>query len=48
MALATYVAEDGWPCWTSVGGEDLGPEGVQCPGNARAKGQEWVGGRTAS
>ena len=20
----------GWPCWTSVGGEALGTEGVQC------------------
>jgi hypothetical protein len=20
----------GWPCWTSVGGESLGPDGVQC------------------
>ena len=29
MALATYMTEDG--CWSSVGGEALKPEGVQCP-----------------
>ena len=30
MALATYVAEDGL-VGHQLGGETLGPEGVQCP-----------------
>ena len=29
MALATYVG--GWSCWTSEGGEVLGPEGLRSP-----------------
>ena len=28
---AGYICGRGWPCWTSVGEEALGPEGVQCP-----------------
>jgi hypothetical protein len=24
------ICSRGWPCWTSVGGEALGTEGVQC------------------
>ena len=28
---AGYICGRGWPCWTSVGGEALRPEGVQCP-----------------
>ena len=32
------ICDRGWPCWTSVGGAALGPEGVPCPSveNARA------------
>jgi hypothetical protein len=30
-----------WPCWTSVGGEALGPEGVWCPNV-----WQYQGGRT--
>ena len=26
-----YICGRGWPCWSSVGGEALGSEGVQCP-----------------
>jgi hypothetical protein len=26
-----HICDRGWPCWTSVGGVTLGPEGVQCP-----------------
>jgi hypothetical protein len=29
MAPAAYVAE-GWTCWTSKGGEGLGPKKAQC------------------
>ena len=45
-----HICGRGWPCWTSVGEEALGPEGVQCPGvgNARAGRQEWVGGGSPS
>ena len=37
-----------WPCWTSVGGEALGPEGVQCPSVGEYQGGKmevggWVG-----
>ena len=38
----------GWPCWTLVGGEALGPEGVRCPSVGeclgRKEGSVWVGG----
>ena len=31
-------------CWTSVGGEALGPEGVQCPSVGECQGGSgWVG-----
>jgi hypothetical protein len=26
-----HICGRGWLCWTSVGGEALGPEGVLCP-----------------
>ena len=41
MALATKCGR-GWLCWISVGGEALGPEGVQCPsvGKCQVGGQE--------
>jgi hypothetical protein len=26
-----HICGRGWPCWTSVEREALGPEGVQCP-----------------
>ena len=25
-----HIYGKGWPCWSSVGGEALGPEGVRC------------------
>jgi hypothetical protein len=38
-----------WPCWTSVGGAALGPEGVRCPSVGKFPGWKmgvggWVGG----
>jgi hypothetical protein len=40
---AGHICGRGWPCWTSVGGEVLGPEGVQCPSIGECQG---VGGRS--
>jgi hypothetical protein len=39
-----------WSCWTSLGGEALGPVGVRCPSVGKFQGgrQEWVGGKTVS
>jgi hypothetical protein len=37
MALVCICGR-GWPCWTSVGGEALGPEGVQCPSVGECQG----------
>jgi hypothetical protein len=34
----------GWPCWTSVGGEALGPEGVQCSSVGECQGGKKGGG----
>ena len=35
----------GWPCWTSMGGEALGPEKVLCPSVDKCQVQEaGVGG----
>jgi hypothetical protein len=43
MTLATCVR--GWPCWTSVGDEALGPEGVRGPSVGEWEGREaGVGG----
>ena len=28
---AGHICGRRWPCWTSVGGEALNPEGIQCP-----------------
>ena len=43
---AGHTCGRGWPCWTSVGGQAIEPEDVQCPsvGDARAESCEWVGG----
>ena len=42
---AGCICDRGWPCWTSVGGEDLGPEGVQCPSVGECQGRRTgVGG----
>jgi hypothetical protein len=44
MALAKYAAEGG-SYWTSVGGEALGPEGIQCPSVVECQGRKMgVGG----
>jgi hypothetical protein len=37
-----HISGGGWPCWTLVGGEALGPEDVQCPSEEHAKGGGWV------
>ena len=42
---SSHICGRGWPCWTSVGGEALGPEGVQCPSIGECQGErmgEWV------
>ena len=40
-----YICGRGWPCWTSVGGLALGPEGVQCPSVGECQGGKMgVGG----
>jgi hypothetical protein len=31
-----------WPCWTSLGGNGLGPEGVQCPNVGECQGGKMV------
>jgi hypothetical protein len=42
-----HICGRGWPCWTSVGGEALGPEGVQCPSVGECQGRRTgVGGST--
>jgi hypothetical protein len=28
---SSHICSRGWPCWTSMGGEALGPEKAQCP-----------------
>jgi hypothetical protein len=28
---SSHLCSRGQPCWTSVGGEALGPEGIWCP-----------------
>ena len=28
---SSCICSRGWPCWTSKGGEALGPEKAQCP-----------------
>jgi hypothetical protein len=40
-----FICGRGWPCWTSVEGVALGPEGVRCAsvGDAKAGRWEWVG-----
>ena len=42
-----HICVRGWPCWTSVRGETLGPEDVQCPSVGKCLGevgrQQWVG-----
>jgi hypothetical protein len=45
---AGHIYGKGWPCWTSVGGAALGPEGVQCPSVGEYQGRRtgvdgWVG-----
>jgi hypothetical protein len=45
MALAAYVAQDGWPSWSTMGGKALGPLKVLCPVHGECQGQEvGVGG----
>jgi hypothetical protein len=42
---AGHICDRGWPCWTSVGGAALGPEGVQCTSVGECQGRRmWVGG----
>jgi hypothetical protein len=46
---SSSICGRGWPCWTSVGGVALGPEGVQCPNVGECQGgktkvDRWVGG----
>jgi hypothetical protein len=36
---AGHICARRWPCWTSVGGEVLGPEGVQCPSAGGCQGR---------
>ena len=40
MTLAAYVAEDGWPSRSSIGGEILGPVKILCPSLGECHGQE--------
>jgi hypothetical protein len=45
MAPAAYVAEEGWPSQSSMGGEALGPVKALCPSAGECQGQEaGVGG----
>jgi hypothetical protein len=37
------ICSRGWPCWTYVGGEALGPEGVQCSSVGKFQGRK-IGG----
>lgn len=39
-----HIGGRGWPCWTSVEGEALGPEGVRCPSVVREDRSGWVAG----
>ena len=38
-----HICGRGWPCWTSMGGTALGPEGVRCPSVGECQGwkAEW-------
>ena len=43
-----HVCGRGWPCWTSVRGEALGPENIGCPSVGECQGGKtgvggWVG-----
>ena len=40
MAPAAYVASRGWPSWTSMEEEALGPVKVLCPRVGEYQGQE--------
>ena len=40
-----HICSRRWSCWTSVGGEALGPKGVQCPSVGEYQGRRrGVGG----
>jgi hypothetical protein len=40
-----HIGCKGWPCWISVRGETLGPEGVQCPNTGECqRGKMGLGG----
>ena len=35
---AGHICDRGWPCWSSVGREALGSEGVRCPSVGECQG----------
>jgi hypothetical protein len=41
---SSCICSRGWPCWSSIGGEDLGPVKVLCPSIGGCQGQEWEWG----
>jgi hypothetical protein len=48
MSPAAYVSENGWPSWSSMGGEALGPVKALCPSVGECQGQEAHVGRMVS
>jgi hypothetical protein len=43
---SSYICSRGWHCWTSMGGETLGPGKASCPSVGECQGGEvGVGGR---
>lgn len=50
---SSCICNRGWPCWASMGGEDLGPLEPSCPSVGECQGREvggsrWLGGGKAS
>jgi hypothetical protein len=42
---SSLICGRGWPCWTSVGGATLGPEGIRCSSVGECQGRKMgVGG----
>jgi hypothetical protein len=40
MDGSSCICSSGWPCWTAMGGEALGPVKVQCPSIGECQGRE--------
>jgi hypothetical protein len=38
---SSYICSRGWPSWSSMGGEALGPVKVLCPSIGEYQGKDW-------